>query len=436
MLELLQSEESRARDRRGEGGQITILVVFGGLAFVLLVAFVFNTAKQTSRKIEMQGAADASAVAAGVWMARGMNVTALNNNTMVEVLSIMITVRSILQTLQIEHNILSYVQFIPYVGAVARFELAFVRVEMRIWERIDRFLNRRGGVGWRVLTALDKLNQWVKNAFPEIALVQALRHARLNGADQIPYGLLFPGRSRGLGVAIYPLARGPRTLLVTEAQECALRDGGPLRTLAYFATVRGPLTGLISLMHLQDMFDRNIDSLMGRPTGPILRAGGIGMIVDFILEEILHIRLPLGTVLNFASSIALFNPVPARPLRWEADVRPMILSDAPERGTTNNTRPGLVRVREFLKYLAVALGKTHAGSPIGGERYPNPDWPARITYAQADVYNPTRWDMFTQDWRAKLVRARLLDVKCREIGQMAGLGNLLCGQGWGLVNTH
>jgi hypothetical protein len=435
MLELLQAEESRATDRRGEGGQITILVVFGGLAFVLLAAFIFNTAKQTSRKIQMQGAADAAAVATGVWMARGMNLTALNNNTMVEMLSIMISVRSVLQTLQIEHNILSYVQFIPYVGAVARFELAFVRVEMRFWAFVDRSLNRRGGVGWQVLTGLDKLNQVVKNSFPEIALLQALHYANVNGADQPPFGLLFPGKSSGLGLSIYPLARGPRTLLVTEAQECALRGGGPLRTMAYFATVRGPLTGLLSFMYLQDMFDRNIDSLMGRRVGPPLRAGGIGTIVDYILGEILHIKLPIGTVLNFASSIVLFNPPVEQPLRWEADTRPMILSDTPERGTTNITSPGLLRVREFLKYLAFALGKTHAGSPIGGERYPNPDWPFRVTYAQADVYNPTRWDMFTQDWRAKLVRARLLDVKCREVGQKIGFGNL-CGQGWGLVNTH
>lgn len=436
MLELLNSEESRARDPQGESGQVTILVVFGGLAFVLLAAFIFNTATQTSRKIEMQGAADAAAVASGVWMARGMNLTALNNNTMVEMLSIMITVRSILQTLQIEHNILSYVQFLPYVGAYAKFELTVVKVEMAVWQGIDQLINPRGRAGWLVLTGLDKLNQVVKQTFPKIALAQSIHYANINGADQVPYGWLFPGKSDRLGFALYPLARGPRTLLVTEAQECALRDGGPLRRLASIATGHLPLMFIMSRMFLDDMFSRNIDSLMGRSVGSLGRAGGIGTIVNFILKRILGISIPVGRLFSFLGSVALINPRLAPPLRWEADVRPMILSDAPERGTTNNTTPGLVRVREHLKYLAAALGQTHPGSPIGGERYPNPNWPFRLTYAQADVYNPTRWDMFTQDWRAKLVRARLLDVKCRELGQKVGIGNLLCGQGWGLVNTH
>ncbi len=426
MFEHLHSEESRAADPRGESGQVTIIVVFGALAFVLLAAFVYNTAVQTSRKIEMQGAADAAAVAGGVWMARGMNMTALNNNTMTEMLSIMITTRSILQTLQIEHNILNYLSAVPYVGVVARIELIPVRIEMQIWQAIDRTLNQRGGVGWTVLTGLDSLNRGVKLSFPKIAPLQSVHYASINGADQFPHGWLIPGKSAGFGFALYPLSRGPRTLIVEKAQECALRRGGPLRRMAYLATVRGPITGIISLMHLQDMFDRNIDSLMGRNVGSILRAGGLGSIISRYI--------PFGVIVKFLESIFLSNPPVAQPLRWQADPKPMILSETGAE-TTNNTRPSLRKVREFLQYLAVALGQSHAGSPIGGEKFLNPSFLPRITYAQVDVYNPTKWDMFTQDWRAKLVRARLLDTKCRDLGQKLGV-SALCGQGWSFVNTH
>ena len=116
-------------------------------------------------------------------------------------------------------------------------------------------------------------------------------------------------------------------------------------------------------------------------------------------------------------------------------MRPMLLTDEPDAELTENESPNLVKVHEYLQLLAVALGKSQRASPIGGEKFANPDLLPRITYAQADVYNPTRWDMFTQDWRAKLTRARLLDVKCRELGQKIGVGSL-CGQGWSFVNTH
>src|SRR5215204_6290893 len=83
---------------RDEKGQISVLVVLGIVPFILLVAFVFNSGSQTSRRIEMQGAADAAAVASAVNVARGMNFIVLNNNAMAEVLSLMIAVRCIRNT--------------------------------------------------------------------------------------------------------------------------------------------------------------------------------------------------------------------------------------------------------------------------------------------------------------------------------------------------
>src|SRR5262245_32241268 len=86
---------AQASFARDETGQISVLVVLGVIPFVLLVAFIFNSGSQTSRRIEMQGAADAAAVASAVNVARGMNFIVLNNNAMAEMLSLMIAVRCI-----------------------------------------------------------------------------------------------------------------------------------------------------------------------------------------------------------------------------------------------------------------------------------------------------------------------------------------------------
>ena len=82
---------------REESGQVTFLFVFASVALVVVLAFIINTARQTSRKIEMQGAADAAAVAGATVMARGMNLMVFNNKGMADILAVMIDIRSAYQ---------------------------------------------------------------------------------------------------------------------------------------------------------------------------------------------------------------------------------------------------------------------------------------------------------------------------------------------------
>jgi len=437
--------------RGGEQGQIPILVAFGLLAFILLIAFVYNTAARTSRKVEMQGAADAAAVSSGVWMARGMNIMALNNNTMAEMLSIMVSVRAIVQTKQIQKNVLFWLSkayFIPVVPEIAAVELVVVEATLPFWERIDSLLSDSGGVGWKVLTGLDALNTSLKNLYPAVVLAQAVNYARLNGADQLPYGWLVPGKTKTVGgLPLFPVARGERVLLVDRVEACPLKIFGKLWWVSFGLTVNGPITAFLSGLYFDLRVKRNIDSLRGRGA-PFYDQyfTGLGDLVKHIIERS---GVDLGGVLGFLGDIASFvgnlalpvrlyfvKPPLKRSLQWQGDPRPMVLTERPEAEFAFNRRPNLAAVHEYLQLLALALGKHVKASPLGGERYPNPGLlPLEFTYAQADVYNPTSWDMFTQDWRAKLVRARLLDAKCAELRKLSGLP--LCGrQGWSFVNTH
>jgi hypothetical protein len=78
----------RHRDRRGRGGQILIVTLVAISLLVGLVFYVYNSVDQVNQRLEMQGAADAAATAGGGWMARGMNVVALNNTGMSKMLSL------------------------------------------------------------------------------------------------------------------------------------------------------------------------------------------------------------------------------------------------------------------------------------------------------------------------------------------------------------
>jgi hypothetical protein len=450
-----------------ESGQVMIIVVFGALAFILLIALIYNTATQTSRKIEMQGAADSAAVSAGVWTARGMNLMVVNNNTMVQVLSIMITVRAIVQTCQIMISIDEEIAAVAAatvvlspVATVLNADVIWYKVVLTTFSYIDGALS---SIGWTVLTALDRFNQVIKEFFPALPTYNATRYAELNGADQYtPYnplnGILLPRKATALIFPIFPVARGPRNLLLDKALECPLANpDGKLRNFArhvvapicLFDVLCAPLTGFFARDLVDKRIDKNIDALRGGP----------GSLLDNILDrlpsaydivESLARRLGIPTSglegLPFKIAAAplhtirfpVFYMTPS--LQWQADPRPMVLTTTPENDTTEKTDTSERENRDVFKYLqflAVAVGKLKEQSPMAGGRYKNLSMYPRITYAQADVYNPTKWDMFTQDWRAKLVRATLIDEKCRDLAGMIGLP--ACERergGWSFVNTH
>jgi hypothetical protein len=92
---------SRNSLHKDQSGRISIFFVFGSLAFIFLIALIYNTAYQSIRKIQMQGAADAAAIAGGAQAGRDLNDIANNNNTMSELLTVMIVFRSLLQTVEV-----------------------------------------------------------------------------------------------------------------------------------------------------------------------------------------------------------------------------------------------------------------------------------------------------------------------------------------------
>ncbi len=67
------------KTRRDCSGQILVIVLLGIVALAGLVFYVVNVGDQSNRRVEMQNAADAAAISGAAWMARSMNVVAMNN---------------------------------------------------------------------------------------------------------------------------------------------------------------------------------------------------------------------------------------------------------------------------------------------------------------------------------------------------------------------
>lgn len=126
------------------------------------------------------------------------------------------------------------------------------------------------------------------------------------------------------------------------------------------------------------------------------------------------------------------------PLKWEdagsEPPRPMMLDDEPSMSPSDETTedPDLKKVYKYLQYLAIAQAEMK-NPVIGPQRMQTPNNVGWLTYGQANVFNPTKWHMFSQDWRVKMVQARLLDEKLSFIPGFSSGDN---GESADFVNTH
>ena len=449
------TNDSFARDERG---QISVLVVLAIAPFVLLVAFVFNSGVQTSRKIEMQGAADAAAVASAVTVARGMNFIVLNNNAMAEVLSLMIAVRCIRNVTHIMAIYVGIKAVATCAAAAACLalcapldaecadltaaEITWINQASNWSEIDDRINDESSGFGWKVLSVLDGLNRISKQAFSLWAGVQAREYARKNGADLDPgYGFMLggksvatsilPGLSAPLPIPTFPLARGPEQAIAFRLESCQYKFFGLLNgVVSLYVLSIDPERGAESVGLYQALRWANINHLKGD-------WGTIGTIFNQLLAVLPGALTSM--IGKLTSALGSFLGIDL--LGWKSDPpKPMLLTDHPENATTdereidNRTRDNL---RPYLQYLGVALGRVPLGGRIGSTLFlnrPNALAQIQFTYAQADVYNPTKWDMWTQDWRAQLTRAKLFDQKVNDLLQI--LPSLEGGLDWSFVNTH
>ena len=434
-----------------ECGQVTFLFVFASIALVMLLGLVINTARQTSRKIEMQGAADSAAIAGGIWMARGMNLMVLNNKGMADLLSVMIEVRALRVTCnnmgRIAAGLAASVALIPGAQAISE-QLAsesafYFSLATNLTSADDALSNSNTGKGWQLMRLLDRLNQQLKGNLPYAAEAEAIRFARDNGAETtLPRALLSGGVD---SKPVFPVGRGGEGFVAKEARDCGLpklrwptRWG--LEGLCSLYTHAPCMTPFIAWGILEVEVTQNVNALGGNASRPTtvrftpeelgsMRGSG-GQTIQEMLDEFnkkkqadtqtQNSTYKEKTITDVFRSIVF--SASTETLRWAVDPPlPMMLTDAPRpEGNAviaDPTRPiNLLLVRAELQYLALA--RAAPKRPLIGAKYfiqPGPEW---LAYAQADVYNPEDWWMFNQNWRVKLARATLLNSK---IGQLKGL---------------
>lgn len=501
-----------------ERGVISVFFVFGLLALVLLFGVLFDTAKQTTRKVEMQGAADASAVTGGAYVARGMNLIVFNNCGMADILAVQVTVHSYLMALNYSNVIIKAIcaglKSNPYTAAFGviwetTWEI-YYNVAHPITDEVDEFLSGSSGVGWETQRAIDVINQGLKPAIGPLAALHAFEFATDNGAER---QFLLPQESDLVPtIPSLPIDRGPQQRIADRAEDC---PAPALSNILRFTMLGASLSFPIMIANYEAMLAWNWSSLQsddGSATGSgpdrdeMIEMGlnqalqdvhnNPQKAVDYLDQDLIFGGTRTTSYMNshtdlrdqygspddsfdrdgFAAYL-LGNPDAAEqyvretradeirntvesgfpggvggsgtgagtgsdwePLEWPDDPpKPMVLDvDSDE----DNVDADHEKVAKYLRYLSVTWAEMRP-SPIGPDRILNRAPYGWMTYGQANVYNPTKWDMFSQDWRVKLVPAEILDEKFDDLRTASGvvfgqnmMGTSDPGGDWTYVNNH
>ena len=208
------------RSHKETNGQAMVFIVLVLFSLVCFFALTINVGHRINNKIQMQNAADASALTAAVWNARGLNAISVLNVSMTECLALIIMFEAFDDTLEyakiavdINIPIATALSNLPYIGWLFAIWKACLEVTKQALNTLFKGINEvmQGAIDplWNIMKGLRYAEIGISYAAPAMALVDASRVARLNGADPItdafsesltdlipdilePYALLLP----------------------------------------------------------------------------------------------------------------------------------------------------------------------------------------------------------------------------------------------------
>ena len=182
-------------DRRA---QILPLVFFLGIAFFTGVVLVIDTGRVVKDREETQSAVDAASVSGVTTLARGMNYVASNNITMAKILATVVILRAFdpaidmaKVTLEVWQALGEVLSAIPYTAAAGAAILVKVQQERAVLNVLDPAVdaikdvwdNDGDGVAWKVMQALTLLGDALVHSTPVLAQYSARRVFEANLPD-------------------------------------------------------------------------------------------------------------------------------------------------------------------------------------------------------------------------------------------------------------
>lgn len=477
-----------SRFHRGDQGQILPLVFFLGIAFFTSVVLVINTGRTTLRRVKAQNAIDAAVVSGAGSVARGMNYVASNNITQSKLLASVVILRAFpdaidtanttLDVWEVAADIMHALKWIPYgIGAALDAAATVIDIKIEIERPIldaleqvidpllDAWDDDGDGAAWLIMDALHYLGEAFVYATPVIAQYTTFTVYGKNIAPETGQGWMLP---------IYPAmpaCRGKFSDFYGWTKHWAEKAAKPiyiagwaLLTLSLFpvwykqylkSELNEMFTGQPTDVDTTDPDKKRMDELQAElqelekeraelekdlqelkkelaeleeekadgkdVDGKIQSKKNQIKKVEADIEEVDEkIEKATEEIKEISDRRAGNHGEGQPPDDWDDGLGGM-QGTAQER---ERPRPWLIDPSEYPdSFTYVALGWRDNPQPIVGKHFKR-QYATGFTYAAARIYNTIKGDLWTADWRARLVRVEASQL-ANPLGSLPGN----CGDG-------
>ena len=237
---------ARTRPRRGQSGQVLVVLLLGIVVLASLIFYVVNVGHAINEKVRMQNAADAAAVAGAVWMAKSFNIIAMNNVAQSRMIALVPVLDSLpLSTRMAYEEIKAWEQRLDqqirnrsFNDSTLRAGLTRLKDRMtpqrEMLEPMDGYFNPGGVIGrpitpqttwsirgmpgppphgrfWQAAESLDEFNQATALSASALSQINAARFGQMNGAHTafvVPVLPVTPAIRRGWADFEQPVKKG------------------------------------------------------------------------------------------------------------------------------------------------------------------------------------------------------------------------------------
>jgi hypothetical protein len=169
------------RRRASDRGIVLILTILAVILLAGMVMFVLNVGRQATRRLQVQHASDATAIAGAGWVARSLNTVAMNNVNMVRLISLVQVLDAMPDSVRFTKEEHEYT-LEALKGAVSRgIKDKWVSDTSNDISR-QTFYDGPGGRGefWKAMEASDELSQATMEKLGELTQLNAVRGGAVN----------------------------------------------------------------------------------------------------------------------------------------------------------------------------------------------------------------------------------------------------------------
>lgn len=428
---------NRFRSPKSQSGQVVVILIISLLTMVLTVSLIFNTGQQIHWKTQTQNAIDSSVISHGTNVARSLNVMSANNVAITQAFTLNVMMASLVpeltaSTYKAFEGITSYTEGIAtycpqavwpnffaiamcIANSVALARMLYILEKLEdIWDQIGSFLNpSKVEEAHAVVQALESMNTQLYHNFSSTASNMATRLGHLNNLDEAPVfiggGAYYENkgdvRARSNHATLLPIEKtttiesGVPPVLSTPigagVQDLGLcitgYKGSPINFPKAFWNFQahgypigtGPFP--IGRDEFNAVIERQVDNIEEMPEEiPGFSFFDVEDDTDF--EDIVNFYYPSMCSLQRLMQVVAFVPLPSDKFTLYKASLPVIVN-------TSEANPawaifGIARKEQSTGFL----GKDLFQNPIQGH----------YAYAQAEVYNPVWYDLYTQDWTVKM----------------------------------